>query len=194
MAYQDEWKKAVPGHDAIRTLHEQLREQIGERWRRSLPFGDELFDRWERAAHLGFGKGASIYDASLVLGDVEVGEQTWVGPFTILDGSGGLTIGKHCSISAGVQIYTHDTVAWALTAGKAPAPRAPVAIGDCTYIGPNAIITRGVTIGSQCVIGAAALVNHDVPDRSIAFGTPARIVGKVEADGDQVRLVYDAER
>ena len=57
----------------------------------------------------------------------------------------------------------------------------------------GAIVTRGVTIGSQCVIGAAALVNRDVPDRAIAFGTPARVVGHVEVEGDQVRLVYDAD-
>jgi len=46
-------------------------------------------------------------------------------------------------------------------------------------------------VGTQCVIGAAALVNESVPDRAIAFGIPARIVGHVEVDGDQVRIVYD---
>lgn len=191
MSYQDEWKKAVPGHAALRELHERLRDGIGKRWNRSLPFPDELFDRWERAAHLGFGQGTSMYDACLVLGEVKVGEQTWIGPYTVLDGSGGLSIGHHCSISAGVQIYTHDTVAWSLTGGKAQARCAPVAIGNQTYIGPNAIVTSGVTIGEQCVVGAAALVNHDVPDRSVVFGVPARVVGRVELDGDQVHLVYD---
>ncbi len=190
MSYRDEWKKAVPGHAGLRELHERLRTEIADRWQRSLPFGEELFDRWERAAHLGFGQGASVYDASVVIGDVRVGEHTWVGPFTILDGSGGLVIGKHCSISAGVQIYTHDTVAAALTAGKAPTTYSSVNIGDCTYVGPNAIITSGVAIGTQCVIGAAALVNEHVPDRSVAFGIPARVVGHVEIDGDDARIVY----
>ena len=191
MAYQDEWKKGIPGHAALRELHEQLRDQIAARYSRSLPFADELFDRWERAAQLGFGSGASIYDCSVVVGSVQVGEQTWIGPFTILDGSGELSIGHHCNVSAGVQIYTHDTVAWALTGGKAQAVRSKVTIGDQTYIGPNAIITAGVTIGDQCVIGAGALVNRDVPDRSVAFGMPARVVGRVEVEGEQVRIVYD---
>lgn len=190
MTYADDWKRSVPGHDAIRELHEQLRAEVRQRWNRSLPFPDELFDRWERAAFLGFGDGASIYDASVVLGDVEVGESTWIGPFTVLDGSGGLSIGAHCSISSGVHIYTHDTVRRALTGGRAPISQAPVRIGDCTYVGPNAIVTRGVTIGSQCVIGAASMVNRDVPDRSIVFGTPGRVVGSVAVDGDEVSLSY----
>lgn len=194
MSDRDAWKRTIAGHEPLRKLHEALRSEIRARWQRSLPFADELFDRWERAAHLGFGADASIYDSSLVLGDVRVGEHTWVGPFTVLDGSGGgLTIGHHCSISAGVQIYTHDTVAWALTGGSAPPARSPVAIGDCTYIGPSAIIARGVTIGSRCVIGAGALVNRDVPDNGVAFGVPARVVGRVEIEGDDVRMIYDAE-
>jgi acetyltransferase-like isoleucine patch superfamily enzyme len=193
VAYRDEWKLTVPGQAAMRALHEQLRGEIAKRFERSIPFPDELFDRWERAAHLGFGEGASIYDASYVLGDVTVGENTWIGPFTILDGSGGLRIGRNCSVSAGVQIYTHDTVQWALTGGHAAAEHAPVTIGEHTYIGPNAIISSGVTVGRQCVIGAGALVNQDVPDSRIALGVPARVVGKVEVEGSHARLIYDSD-
>jgi acetyltransferase-like isoleucine patch superfamily enzyme len=151
---------------------------------RCLPFNEELFDRWERARFLGFGKESSIYDSSVVIGDVTVGEHTWVGPFTILDGSGGLSIGRYCSLSSGVQIYTHDTVNWALSGGKQEYEYAPVAIGDCTYIGPLSVITKGATIGSHCLIGAQSLVNAAVPDYSIAVGSPCRIVGEVKVDDD----------
>src|ERR1700741_4941899 len=85
---------------------------------RVLPLNEVLTDRWKKAAYLGFGKGTSIYDSSVVFGNVKVGDNTWVGPFTILDGPGDLTIGSHCSISAGVHIYTHDTVQWAVSGGK----------------------------------------------------------------------------
>jgi hypothetical protein len=71
---------------------------------RFVPFADLVCDRWERANLMGFGEGTSIYDSSLVIGDVAVGSRTWIGPFTVLDGSGGLRIGDTCSISAGVQI------------------------------------------------------------------------------------------
>jgi carbonic anhydrase/acetyltransferase-like protein (isoleucine patch superfamily) len=151
-----------------------------------------LFDRWERARWLGFGEGASIHHNSYVYGDVRVGKQTWVGPFTLLDGSGGLTIGDYCSISAGVQIYTHDTVQWALTGGKTAAERAPVSIGDCCYIGSQTVIAKGVTVGDQAVIGACSFVNRDIPPRTLAFGVPCRPRGRVEfADDGSVVLVRD---
>ena len=82
------------------------------------PFGDYIRDRRERAAAMGFGEGASIYDSTLVMSDVKVGRNTWVGSFVALDGPAGLEIGEHCSVSAGVQIYTHHTVVWALSRGQ----------------------------------------------------------------------------
>lgn len=155
------------------------RREINERYTRTLPFGDYVVDRWEKAQELGFGKGTSIYDSSLVLGDVRVGEHTWIGPFTLLDGSGGgLEIGSHCSISAGVQIYTHDTVERSLSGSEAPIVTAPTRIGANCYIGPNSVIVKGVTIGDGVVIGANSLVLKDVPAGSKAFGTPCRVVGR----------------
>ena len=104
--------------DQLRALWRERREEVDARFRRTLPFADYVVDRWEKARALGFGEGASIYDSALVIGDVSVGEQTWIGPGVVLDGSGGLSIGAYCSISAGVQIYSHDTVAWATSGGE----------------------------------------------------------------------------
>jgi len=104
---------------AMQESYQRLRQDMRERWHRDLPFEELLFDRWERASALGFGERANIYHNSYVYGDVTVGEHTWVGPYTLLDGTGGLSIGKYCNISAGVQIYTHDTVKWVLSGGKA---------------------------------------------------------------------------
>lgn len=151
------------------------------KYHRSLPFGDVIVDRWEKAQMLGFGKNTSIYDNCLVLGDVRVANDTWIGPNTILDGSGGgLSIGAHCSISAGVQIYTHDTVRRSLSGGVLPIDQAPTSIGDHCYLGPNAIVIKGIAIGNNVVIGANSLVMCDIPDNSVAFGTPAKIVGNSE--------------
>lgn len=149
-----------------------------QKYDRSLPFGDLIVDRWEKAKLLKFGEGSTIYDNSLVLGKVKVGSNTWIGPNTILDGSGGgLKIGDNCSISAGVQIYTHDTVKRSLSGGKAAIDKSPTTIGDDCYIGPNVIIVKGVTIGNRVVIGANSLVLKSIPSDKKAFGTPAVIVG-----------------
>jgi acetyltransferase-like isoleucine patch superfamily enzyme len=142
-------------------------QEVNQRFNRTLPLADYVVDRWEKARALGFGEGSSVYDSCLVFGDVQVGEFTWVGPFTILDGSGGgLVIGSHCSISAR-----------SLSGGKAPIVTAATKIGSNCYIGPNTVIAKGVTIGDGVVIGANSLVLKDIPAGSKAFGTPCRIVG-----------------
>jgi acetyltransferase-like isoleucine patch superfamily enzyme len=148
---------------------------VRHRWQRSLPAGEYLVDRWERARELAFGEGASIYDSAIVIGSVSVGANTWIGPWVMLDGSGGLSIGANCSISAGVQIYTHDSVDWAVTGGVTAIERAPTRIGDRCYLGPNVIVAKGVTIGDGCVIGANSLVLTDLPAGSKAWGNPARL-------------------
>ncbi len=99
----------------LKALWLARRREVHAKYLRSLPLADYVVDRWEKARELGFGEGSSIYDSVLVLGDVRVGANTWIGPFVVLDGSGGLAIGSNCSISAGVQVYSHDSVAWALS-------------------------------------------------------------------------------
>jgi acetyltransferase-like isoleucine patch superfamily enzyme len=115
----------------------ERREQVNAAHKRTLLFGDYVVDRWKRARTLGFGEGTSVYDSVLVFGDVEVGMNTWIGPFVILDGSGGLKIGSNCSISSGVQIYSHDSVKWATSGGKSPYDLATTEIGNNCYIGPK---------------------------------------------------------
>jgi acetyltransferase-like isoleucine patch superfamily enzyme len=155
-------------------LFKSLREEKRTQFKRVLPFGEYFVDRSEKARYLGFGEGTTIYDSAVVLGDVKVGENTWIGPFTILDGSGGLVIGDNCSISAGVQIYSHDTVKWAISGGKDPYEYASTHISSNCYIGPNTIITKGVTIGEGCIIGANSYVDRTWPKDSKIAGNPAR--------------------
>lgn len=143
---------------------------------RSLPFADVLFDRWEKAASLGFGEGTSVYDSAHIFGDVKVGKNTWIGPFTILDGSGGLTIGDNCSISASVQLYTHDTVQWAVSGGKEKYEYAATLIGNNCYIAPGSIIAMGISLGDGCIVGANSFVNKSFPAGSKIAGSPAKIV------------------
>lgn len=177
--------KALSNHPSEKTyndihaLHDFLFSEFKLQFDRSLPFTDEVFDRWERAEKLNFGQGSSIYDSSFVFGDVKVGKKCWLGPFTIIDGSGGLSIGDNCTISAGVHIYTHDNVKQTLSGGKLPMEHGAVSIGNCTYIGPQSMITKGVKIGNHCVIASNSFVNKSIGDNSIVAGNPAQLIGKV---------------
>lgn len=147
-----------------------------QKYNRMLPLGEYFIDRKDKAKYLGFGEGTTIYDSAIVIGDVKVGNYTWIGPYVILDGSGGLEIGSFCSISAGVQIYTHDSVKWAISGGKKSYEYAKTIIEDNCYIGPNTIIQKGVRIGKCSVIGANSFVNKNIPPYSKAFGNPIKII------------------
>lgn len=57
---------------------------------------------------------------------------------------------------------------------------APFKVGNNTYIGMGAYIMQGVTIGDNCIIGAKALVSHDVPNNSVAVGMPARVIKNLD--------------
>ena len=174
-------------------LYEKKDDQMMREFDRSLPFSELLFDRWERASKLGFSQGSSIYNNSFVFGDVSVGKESWIGPYTVLDGSGKITIGAYCSISSGVHIYTHDTVKWALSMGKIEKRLAPVKIGDGCYIGSQSIISPGVTIGDRSVVAANCFVNKDVLPNTIVAGTPARRIGVVVSDGEDIDLQFDSK-
>jgi acetyltransferase-like isoleucine patch superfamily enzyme len=175
----------------LTSLYKKRRSETKKKWNRVLPFNELISDRWEKAQFLNGLSGSSVYDSSYVFGKVSIGKNTWIGPYTILDGSGGkLSIGEFCSISSGVQIYTHNTVKWALTKGKSDFEKKTVRIGDCCYIGPNSIIGMGSNIGKCSVIGSLSFVNSKIPPYSIAFGSPAKIVGKVIVKGKKVEFKY----
>lgn len=174
----------------LESLHECLDNAFDRQFNRSLPIGDLLRDRWSRAQKLGFGEGTSIYDSVLVLGKPNIGKRCWIGPFCILDGSGGLTIGDFTTLSAGVHIYTHDNLKATLLPEKYEIEKSPVIIGSNCYIAPQSIITRGVTLGNRCVVAANSMVNRNFESESIIAGNPAKKIGNVEIVEDEIRFNY----
>lgn len=100
-------------------------------------------------------------------------------------------IGKFCSISWGVSIgpedhdykrltshsFLYSTKSFQLTPHKHYSPfERPCSIGNDVWVGCNATILRGVTIGDGAVVGANSLVNKDVPPYAIVAGNPAKVI------------------
>jgi acetyltransferase-like isoleucine patch superfamily enzyme len=166
--------------EQMKEVHGQLDTAFLEELNRSVSFGDVFVDRWERASKLGFGDRTNIYDSSLVIGEVKIGSDCWIGPYTILDGSGSLTVGNFCTISAGVHIYTHDNLKNTLSSGKLSIDRKPVIIANNCYIAPNVVIAKGVELGNFCVVGANSFVNRSYDAYSILAGNPAKQIGRVQ--------------
>jgi len=124
---------------------------------------------------------------ALIVGEPEIGPGTWIGPFTIIDGSGGLRIGAGCDVSGGAHIYTHSTVRRCVSGRNYPdVDRAATVIGDRVFIGANAVILMGVTIGEGAVVGAGAVVTADVAPYSVVAGVPAREISRVVVADNQV--------
>ena len=91
-----------------------------------------------------------------------------------------VSIGNHTMLSPNVQIYTatHPLEAKARNSGEEFAK--PIRIGDNVWIGGNAVICPGVTIGNNVVIGAGTVVTKDFPDDVFIGGNPATIIKDID--------------
>ncbi len=123
-----------------------------------------------------------------IIGNPEIGEGCWIGAFTLIDGQGGLKIGRGCDISSGAHILTHSTVRRCVTERRYnEVDRSPVEIGDHVFIGENATILPGVRVGHHSIIGAGAVVLEDsvIPPYSLVVGVPARVVRSIRDEVEQ---------
>lgn len=113
---------------------------------------------------------------------VEIGENSDVGPFTVIfGGKYGVKIGRnvmiapHCVIASG----THDHKIYPEKSMKEVegTSKGIIQINDDVWIGSNTTVTDGVTIGKGAVIGANSVVTKDVPPYTIFAGCPAKKIG-----------------
>ena len=113
-----------------------------------------------------------------IVGTPQIEDDVWIGAFTVIDGSGGLTIGHGCDIAAGAHIYTHSTVRRCVTDRALGIERSATRIGRNVHIGANAVVLMGCDIGDHCVVGANAVVREgtSAPPYSLLVGVPARVI------------------
>lgn len=111
--------------------------------------------------------------------NITLGKRVFINAGCKFQDQGGISIGDDCLIGHNVVIATlnHDLAA----SRRADMHPAPVVIGRNVWIGANATILAGVTIGDDAVVAAASVVTKDVPARSIVVGSPARVVRSVPA-------------
>jgi acetyltransferase-like isoleucine patch superfamily enzyme len=110
-------------------------------------------------------------------GEVQVGDYcTLAGP--VLSTNGRITIGSYVLISREVVISDRPFAAPPMDGGRmTPVPAAEIVIGDNAWIGTRAVLLPGARVGEGAIIGAAAVVDFEVPPFVVVAGNPARVVG-----------------
>jgi acetyltransferase-like isoleucine patch superfamily enzyme len=138
-------------------------------------------------------------------GRLEVGEQTLFEPnvWITCPDQARIRIGGGCFLNLGVMVASHELVeigdhcmfangcfvsdaSHRFDDPDKPVPwqgftsKGPTRIGDNCWFGAHVVVTSGVTIGERCVIGANSVVTKDIPPRSIAAGSPARVIKGID--------------
>ena len=113
------------------------------------------------------------------VGDVTIGDYTRIGIHCTVIGP--VCIGHHVNLAQGITVtaLNHNFGDTAKRIDEQGISTKPIVIGDDVWIGANAVILPGVTIGKHCVVAAGAVVNKDVPDSCVVGGVPAKIIKEI---------------
>lgn len=114
-------------------------------------------------------------------GTLEIGDGFGVNNFSRIVTHEHVTIGDNVTLGQSVSILDHDHN-YKMTDGIMSLDgyvTSPITIGSNVWIADKCTILKGVTIGSNVIIGANSLVNKDIPDNSIAAGSPARVMKSI---------------
>ncbi|MGD1900485.1 MAG: acyltransferase [Phormidesmis sp.] len=115
--------------------------------------------------------------------DIEIGQHTYVGPYTCISG-GSIKIGDNCLIASHCSIYASNHIFQDPTINirEQKSSFKGIIIGEDCWIGSGVRIVDGVTIGKGSVIGAGAVVTKDIPPYSVAVGVPAKVISQRDAN------------
>ena len=113
------------------------------------------------------------------VGDVTIGDYTRIGIHCTLIGP--VCIGNHANLAQGITVtaLNHNFEDSSKRIDEQGVSTKPVVIGDDVWIGANAVILPGVTIGSHCVVAAGAVVTKDIPDHTLVGGVPAKVIKNI---------------
>ena len=110
------------------------------------------------------------------VGDVTIGDYTRIGIHCTVIGP--VCIGNNVNLAQGITVtaLNHNFEDVTKRIDEQGISTKPVIIGDDVWIGANAVILPGVTIGHHCVVAAGAVVTKDVPDNTLVGGVPAKVI------------------
>ena len=113
------------------------------------------------------------------VGDVMIGDHTRIGLHNTIIGP--VEIGSHVNLAQGITVtaLNHNFDDTQKRIDEQGVSTNPVTIEDDVWVGANAVILPGVTIGNHCVVAAGAVVTKDVPPHSLVAGVPAKVIKNI---------------
>ena len=144
------------------------------------------------------GLNTQIQKYVIVNGSTIIGSNCYIGQSTLITSA---KIGNYTSIASGVKIgqgehpiknvstsslFFNDNVFEKLTEKEC-------IIGNDVWIGTNAVILRGISIGNGAIIGAGSVVTKDVPDFSINVGVPAKVI-KYRFNNQSIKIIEESKK
>ena len=113
------------------------------------------------------------------VGDVLIGDYTRIGLHNTIIGP--VKIGHHVNLAQGITVtaLNHNFDDTNKRIDEQGVSTNAVTIEDDVWIGANAVILPGVTIGNHCVVAAGAVVTKDVPPHSLVAGVPAKVIKQI---------------
>jgi dTDP-4-amino-4,6-dideoxy-D-glucose acyltransferase len=122
-------------------------------------------------------------------GVVEVGDWAHLSAGSMIFGTAGVSVAAGAALSSRVAVYstTDDFYGGHFSNPQFPdhlrsVQAAPVVIERHALVGAGAVVLPGVRLGYGCAVGALSLVKEDVPAHAVVAGTPARLIGRRDAD------------
>jgi acetyltransferase-like isoleucine patch superfamily enzyme len=115
-------------------------------------------------------------------GEIDIGRWVFLGPYTVIYGHGGVSIGEGTLVAMHCRILSsnHTIPPVGTDIRSQPDVLLPTKIGRDVWLGAGVTVLGGVTIGDGCVVGAGAVVTKDLPPGSIAHGVPATVIRQRE--------------
>ena len=118
---------------------------------------------------------------------LDLNDGVWVGHYSVLDASHGITFGIGVQTGSHISVYTHSSHVSIRLLGDSYLQSddrvgyitGSVFVGDFSFIGDSSVIFPGVEIGKGCLVRAGSVVTKSVPDFSVVSGNPAEVVGSV---------------
>jgi acetyltransferase-like isoleucine patch superfamily enzyme len=125
------------------------------------------------------GARCSVAATAYLHGPIRLGDDVSINPGAHLEGGrAGIVVGSRVRIAAGAKLYAFEHgLAPDAAIVEQPTTSTGIRVGDDVWIGANAGVTDGVTVGNHAVVAMGAVVTRDVPEWAVVGGVPARVLG-----------------